>query len=57
VGLTRFGRQLVYAAVVAVTGVFRDRADRLGDKATMRSLDIAESTFYRHVAPRTKPSR
>jgi len=37
--------------------VFRDRADRLGDKAAIRSLAIAESTFYRHVGPRTKRPR
>jgi len=37
---------------------FRDRADRFGDNlAAMRSLDIGESTFYRHVGPRTKPPR
>ncbi len=32
--------------------VFRDRSDRLGSAQTaMRSLQISEPTFYRHVGP------
>ena len=38
--------------------VFQGRVDRLGDKAAaLRSLGIAESTFYRHAGPRAKRPR